>query len=554
MAAVPYHFTMDFVSRGNKRGRATSTVAKAAYNARAKIRDERTGEIYDFRRKGGLEWEGLFVPKNAPAWMQDRDRLWNAAEACEINKDGTYRKRAQIARTVDLALPADLTPEQQKQLLTDFAREQWQRKGVVAHVCLHKPHGEHERNWHAHVMLGMREVTPEGFGDKMRGDWKTREEWQEHEKAQLAAYRERWAEMCARRLEREGFTVLAERWACGHLTMEEQRAEAMERGDLEYVEMLKDGATQHRGPQVDAMERRGIETDRLSEQRAINERNSTLADLRSELAVLENEIRVTELEAYLDGVDRGRVEWDEALDNAAIEKEKAERRFAEPLHRREDIAEALGTIRAAYEMSDSAEGFRTALAERGMWLARADVDDVAESEFNHGRLEREGRYSPILEYGDYAAVDCLGRTFTLNYVSTGESRKDVAAFLSDLDGEAIPSIGATRAEFLPERAEQSYEAYDYAAHEAPERLVGNSANKIVGGLGKALDAAVSAMEGLFDYASPAAIRQRREPEAKVDVRRYLTDDGYRQELMEQEVTAQQQREREYYVQQKERER
>ena len=77
---------------------------------------------------------------------------------------------------------------------------------------------------------------------------------------------------------------------------------------------------------------------------------------------------------------------------------------------------------------------------------------------------------------------------------------------------------------------------------------------LVGGIGKALDAAVSALEGLFDYASPAAVRQRREPEPKVDLRRYLTDDDYRRELAEAEIVERQQREREYYEQQKERER
>ena len=513
-----YHFTAKVVSRG----KGQSAVAKAAYNSRERLLDERTGEVHDYRRKGGIAFSGIFAPEAAPLWAQDRAQLFNEIERHEKRKD------AQLVREVEIGLPYELTSVQRERLVKDYVREQFVRKGMLADVSIHAPDkNSDERNHHAHILLTMREIGPDGFGDKIR-EWNSRE--------QLEDWREAWERTANRYLEKHG------------------HEERIDRRTLEAQGIGREPTT-HRGPQVNAMERDGVETDRGAQWRETNERNAALAELKFELSALENEIRVTELEAYLDQVDRGKSVWDDALYSASIEKEKVERRFAEPLHRREDIAEALGNIRAAYEMSDNAESFRTTLADRGLWLARADVYDVRDSEFNHGRLEREGRFIPVFEFGEYVAVDCIGRTFALNSAATGEGRMDVADFLSDLKSEAIPSIGTTRAEFLPERAEQTYEPYDsHRAHEAPEPLVSNATNRIVGGLGKALEAAVTAMEGLFDYGSRSAVERRREPSPKVDLQRYLADDDYRSSIVEREIEDRSRREREYYEQQRERER
>jgi hypothetical protein len=312
MPAVAYRFSMDFVSRGNTRGRATSATAKAAYNAREKINDQATGITYDFRAKDGLEWAGVFLPEGSPERWQDRATRWNEAEQAEAKKDGTLRARAQTARTVDIALPADLTPQEMKQVLTDFAREEWQRKGILADVALHQPDIEGGKNWHAHVMLATREVTPDGFGEKIRGDWKTRGEFEKYRVAELEHYKERFAELCANRLERkaealekDGLTdeaaalkVTAERWRYGHLAIDGQREKALERGDLDYIDQLKDGPTKHRGPDISGLEARG-EVSEVQERRAAERApeaaanddlyRAELPDMLAELAALRKE-------------------------------------------------------------------------------------------------------------------------------------------------------------------------------------------------------------------------------------------------------------------------
>jgi hypothetical protein len=64
--------------------------------------------------------------------------------------------------------------------------------------------------------------------------------------------------MGARALERAGYEIEADRWRHGHRDLPEQREEALKRGDHEYAEAINREATKHRGPQVDAMERKGV--------------------------------------------------------------------------------------------------------------------------------------------------------------------------------------------------------------------------------------------------------------------------------------------------------
>jgi len=181
-----FHFTAKIVSRG----KGQSAVAKAAYNARERIEQELTGQVSDYSRKTGLMFSGIFAPKDAPEWARDRAALWNEVEKHEKRKD------AQLAREIEIGLPHELTDEQRRQLVTDFVREQFQRKGMVADVNIHAPDRQgDERNYHAHILLTMRRIGPEGFGAKAR-EWDSRE--------QLGNWREAWERTANRYLERHG--------------------------------------------------------------------------------------------------------------------------------------------------------------------------------------------------------------------------------------------------------------------------------------------------------------------------------------------------------------
>src|SRR4051812_19413600 len=98
-----------------------SACAAAAYRAAERIVDQRTGQVHDYARRGGVEHAEILAPETAPAWVQDRAALWNAVEAAET------RRNAQLARELVLTLPRELTPEQRLETVRSFVSAELNR-------------------------------------------------------------------------------------------------------------------------------------------------------------------------------------------------------------------------------------------------------------------------------------------------------------------------------------------------------------------------------------------------------------------------------------------
>lgn len=210
-----YRLSAQVIGRSSGR----SATAAAAYRAGVEIVDERTGLVHDYTRREGVEAVFIVAPESAPEWASDRSALWNAVEAVEKRKD------AQLAREVQLSLPHELDAGQRRALVEGFVREQWTQAGMVADVALHAPDRDgDERNHHAHVMLTLREIGPDGFGPKNR-------EWNRTER--LEGWREAWAEHANRALERAG---VAER--IDHRSLTAQRVEAVAELDAVRADAL----------------------------------------------------------------------------------------------------------------------------------------------------------------------------------------------------------------------------------------------------------------------------------------------------------------------------
>jgi len=173
-----YHASMKVIGRQVKKGgkvvpgRHNSAVAASAYQGGLRLYDERNQEVQDYRGKGGVEFTTVLTPEGAPDWMRDPARLWNAVEFKE--DENKRHASAQLARHLDFALPVELSAEQNRKLALGVAGE-FVRRGMVAQVSIHEPEPDNgQRNPHAHVLLTMRDVTPEGFGKKNRewnGGW-----------------------------------------------------------------------------------------------------------------------------------------------------------------------------------------------------------------------------------------------------------------------------------------------------------------------------------------------------------------------------------------------
>ena len=159
--AVP-HFSVSIVSRGDGR----SAVLSAAYRHCARMDYEREARTVDYSAKQGLLHEEFVLPPGASPWLRalvaDRsvagaaEAFWNRVEAFEKRSD------AQLAKDVTIALPLELSAEQNIALVRDFVDRHVLSKGLVADWVYHDAPG----NPHVHLMMTLRPLADEGFGAK----------------------------------------------------------------------------------------------------------------------------------------------------------------------------------------------------------------------------------------------------------------------------------------------------------------------------------------------------------------------------------------------------
>ena len=186
-----YHFHISAIGRSAGR-RATSS---AAYRAGERIRDERSGRIYNHTQRRDVVHTEIFLPAHlkeaASDWAADRERLWNVAEHRE------KQSNSRVAREYQVALPHELSTAQQVALARTLSRELAERYKVAVDLAVHRPRpGGDPRNFHAHLLTTTREVTPQGLGaktglDMQNGERRRRE--LPHAREEIRALRERWA-------------------------------------------------------------------------------------------------------------------------------------------------------------------------------------------------------------------------------------------------------------------------------------------------------------------------------------------------------------------------
>jgi Ti-type conjugative transfer relaxase TraA len=193
-----YHLTVKIISRG----RGQSAAAAAAYRSGSALRDERYGVTHNYARNRKAAHTEIMSPAGAPAWVQDRETLWNRVEARELRKD------AQLARAVEIGLPTELNPMESLALVRDFITREFVSKGMIADFCIRQ---NDSNNPYTHILLTLREATPSGFGPKMR-------QW--NRKSNLLEWRSAWAELANQHLARAGHVVRID-----HRTLEAQQSE-----------------------------------------------------------------------------------------------------------------------------------------------------------------------------------------------------------------------------------------------------------------------------------------------------------------------------------------
>ena len=262
-----YHCSIKIVSRG----KGKSAVAAAAYRSGEKLTNEWDGLTHDYTKKGGVVHSEILLPAHAPPAFSDRSTLWNSVELSEKSNN------AQLAREVEIALPVELSREEQTRLVREYCSSQFVSKGMIADFNLHDTGGG---NPHAHILLTMRPLDEKGAwlpkskkeyvldenGEKIRlpsGRYKTRKvdlvDWNNRENAEV--WRRAWAD-------------LANEFLAQNNRPERIDHRSYERQGIDQL------PTVHVGVAASQMEKKGIVTERGELNRSINAANRILREIR----------------------------------------------------------------------------------------------------------------------------------------------------------------------------------------------------------------------------------------------------------------------------------
>lgn len=224
------------------RSKGDSATAAAAYRAGLCVEDP-SGARHDYSKKGGVLSVDMLAPDGAPAWATDPHQLWAKVE------EGATRKNARVAREVRAALPHELTPEQRRGLAKDLGQLLVERYGVAAQVAIHAPEKDGDnRNFHTHILITPRQVCPDGFGNsaaKVLDEYKAGAQ-------ELKDLRAAIGERINAALAAAGVSERVD-----HRRLEDQKADALKRGDFSAVAKLDRVPTKHEGKAVTQARRRG---------------------------------------------------------------------------------------------------------------------------------------------------------------------------------------------------------------------------------------------------------------------------------------------------------
>ena len=271
-----FHFNISIISRG----KGKSAVASAAYISCEKLTNEWDGVTHDYHNKKGLEDKEIFLPENAPKEFLDHSTLWNSVE---LNEKAS---NAQLARNFIIALPKELSLEENKELIREFIQENFVSKGMIADLAIHQGNDEGNGNIHAHIMTTVRPLSQDGtWGAKSKKEYlldeqgnkilgkngkpKTRKidltDWNNKENAEK--WREHFATLCNQYLEKAG-----EQKRVDHRSYQRQG-----KGEIPTI---------HLGASAGALERKGVETEKGNINREIKKHNSIVRAVRERIAEL----------------------------------------------------------------------------------------------------------------------------------------------------------------------------------------------------------------------------------------------------------------------------
>ena len=411
-----------------KSGPKSSAVAASAYISGEALFDDTDGLTKKYRNTERiLDSGGLVLPQNVPEGIHDRATLWNAIEGL----DGLH---GQYCRSWDIALPHELSLDQQRDLVLAFIDREFTSRGMIADWSIHdkdesKKSSQADHNIHVHIMTTMRPIVQDRSGAwKFGKKWKSVTErdtsgnaicigrdknghkrYKKHnvpatdwnEKTTLRAIRKGWADAANAALQRAGSDARID------------HRSNRERG-LPHVPTI------HLGPTAARMEREGQRSQRGDYNRRVRAENKRLDEALNQLKELKEELVVAEMPWALSD----RLPWlfevqerlknkKEVLTESMQKKLPSDRkliRWAEQKVARDALIAAQAAYRSALQKRHDAE---SKAAQR-----TGAIDALL-----------SGRYSKKHEPGIWGAVTGAWRRWTDERDALVAEKRDIAATL-----------------------------------------------------------------------------------------------------------------------------
>lgn len=140
-----------------KRSKGQSAVEKASYISRSILVSEYDGQTYRPKYHEDLLHSEISLPQNAPKEYADRATLWNAVELSEKGQ------KSQLARMLKASLPNEWSYELAEEVVRDYVQRNFVDKGMCVDWAIHDSENDKgQRNLHIHVLLTMRPLTENG--------------------------------------------------------------------------------------------------------------------------------------------------------------------------------------------------------------------------------------------------------------------------------------------------------------------------------------------------------------------------------------------------------
>ena len=391
-----YHFSARTVSRSAGR----SSTAAAAYRAAERIVDERTGEIHDYTRKGGVVASEVILPGGG---TMERAALWNKVEAHHKRGDAT------VAREFVVALPAELDPTQRQDLARSYARELADRYRVAVDVNVHAPGKEgDQRNHHAHILLSACYASTAGALGKKAVELDPIH-CQRHGLANVVEVeRERWERLANQALEKAGQEARID-----HRSLEAQ-------GIHDRLPGV------HLGPTATAIERSGRESDIA--RRAREQADEFMADMQAQAALLRAAERdVAELEALIEAAQWEARPVSERLAEVRQEQERLLQVRRDLWARKQVADEAVKKAKPQAEVQKAIEALPGAVKAAGKAKARVQELEAQESGLSWWQWVERRRLKADLPKAQAEAVAKVQRAVKVNELARAPVLEKVQA-------------------------------------------------------------------------------------------------------------------------------